>query len=43
MVQNLSGRIFFREKTEFLKSGIRFQFKLDQTKIHFFDSPDILR
>ena len=41
MVQNLSRRIVFQEKVEFLKSGIWFQFTLHQTKIHLFDSSGI--
>ena len=39
MVQNLSGRIFFQEKVEFLKSGvIWFQFYASSNQ----DSPGIL-
>ena len=39
MVQNLSERIFFQKKVEFLKSGIWFQFYALSNKDTFFDSP----
>ena len=39
MVQNLSGRIFFKEKVEFLKSSIWFQFYASSNKDTFFDLP----
>ena len=43
MVQNLSERIFFQEKFEFLKSASDFNVTLHQTKIHFlltwYDTP----
>ena len=36
MVQNLSERIFFQEKAEFLKSSIWFQFYASPNKDAFF-------
>ena len=39
MTQNLSGRIFFQQKVEFLKSSIGFQFYALSNKDTFFDSP----
>ena len=39
MVQNLSKRIFFQEKVEFLKLGIWFQFQAAPNKDTFFDCP----
>ena len=38
MVQNLSGAIFFRERVEFLISGIWFQFYASSNKDTLFDS-----
>ena len=38
MVQNLSERIVFQEKFEFLKSGIWFQLYASSDKDTFFDS-----
>ena len=43
MVQNLSGRILFQKKVEFLKSGTLFQFYASSNKDTFFYSPSISR
>ena len=36
MIQNLSGRIFFQEKAEFLKSSIWFKFYASSNEDTFF-------